>query len=287
MQVDRPQVSETTSAIRRSEWLLAALLVLVFVPAGIALGRVWSSVYYYSHGFLVPVVAYWAAARGRTRFSIAANRDRRAFAVMAIALGCYGIGSGAGVTALQGLGLVFAVVACVFYLGGSAGVRVLAFPLGFLFFMVPPPASWVTPVIVWLQVMVSEAAVVTLGWLGSEVTRIGNIIQLPAGDSLFVAEACSGITSIVTLTPLAVMLAYFTERTLLRRLLLIFAVVPAAMWGNWLRVSVTVAAAERYGAAAATENWLHESAGLITSALACVVLIGLGGLMRRVAPVRA
>ena len=199
MQVDKPQVSETTSAIRRSEWLLAALLVLVFVPAGIALGRAWSSVYYYSHGFLVPVVAYWAAARGRTRFSIAANRDRRAFAVMAIALGCYGIGSGAGVTALQGLGLVFAVVACVFYLGGSAGVRVLAFPLGFLFFMVPPPASWVTPVIVWLQVMVSEAAVVTLGWLGSEVTRIGNIIQLPAGDSLFVAEACSGITSIVTL----------------------------------------------------------------------------------------
>ena len=84
-------VTEHAVEIQRSEWLLAALLVLVFAPAGIALGGVWSSVDYYSHGFLVPVVAYWAATRGRTRFSIAAHRDRRAFAVMAIALAIYGI----------------------------------------------------------------------------------------------------------------------------------------------------------------------------------------------------
>jgi exosortase/archaeosortase family protein len=56
------------------------------------------------------------------------------------------------------------------------------------------------------------------------------------------------------------------------------------MLGNLLRVSVTVAAAERYGAEAATGNLLHEFAGLIIFTLACLALIGLGALMKRIAP---
>jgi exosortase len=260
---------------------------MVFLPALIALVGVWASVDYYSHGFLVPLVAYWAAARSRVRFSTLKNRDRRAI-VTAIAVALfYAMGLASGSVSLQGLALVAAVANCVFYLGGSRGLRVLAFPLAFLVFMVPLPPEWLTPLIVDLQLLVSSAAVDLLGWFGSEVARSGNVIQLPAGDSLFVAEACSGITSLVTLAPLAIVLAHFTENTLPRRLAIIFAVVPAAMLGNLLRVVVTVLAAERYGAEAATGNWLHESAGLITFTLACLALIGLGALMRRFAPARA
>jgi exosortase len=277
-------VSEHALDIQRSEWLLAALLLLVFAPAAIALGGVWSSVDYYSHGFLVPLVAYWTASRSRMRFSPMANRDRRGFAVAALAAAVYGVGLATSVVSLQGLGLVAAIVACALYLGGVQGVRVLAFPLAFLVFMVPLPQAWITPLIVKLQLIVSATAVDLLGWLGSGAARQGNVIQLPGGDQLFVAEACSGITSIVTLTPLAVMFAYFTESTLARRLTIVLAVVPAAMLGNLLRVSVTVAAAERYGAEAATGNLLHEFAGLITFTLACLALIGLGALMKRIAP---
>jgi exosortase len=277
-------VSEHALDIQRSEWLLAALLLLVFAPAAIALGGVWSSVDYYSHGFLVPLVAYWTASRSRMRFSPMANRDRRGFAVAALAAAVYGVGLATSVVSLQGLGLVAAIVACALYLGGVQGVRVLAFPLAFLVFMVPLPQAWITPLIVKLQLIVSATAVDLLGWLGSGAASQGNVIQLPGGDQLFVAEACSGITSIVTLTPLAVMFAYFTESTLARRLTIVLAVVPAAMLGNLLRVSVTVAAAERYGAEAATGNLLHEFAGLITFTLACLALIGLGALMKRIAP---
>lgn len=277
-------MSEHALDIQRSEWLLAALLLLVFAPAAIALGGVWSSVDYYSHGFLVPLVAYWTASRSRMRFSPMANRDRRGFAVAALAAAVYGVGLATSVVSLQGLGLVAAIVACALYLGGVQGVRVLAFPLAFLVFMVPLPQAWITPLIVKLQLIVSATAVDLLGWLGSGAARQGNVIQLPGGDQLFVAEACSGITSIVTLTPLAVMFAYFTESTLARRLTIVLAVVPAAMLGNLLRVSVTVAAAERYGAEAATGNLLHEFAGLITFTLACLALIGLGALMKRIAP---
>jgi exosortase len=139
--------------------------------------------------------------------------------------------------------------------------------------------------IVQLQLFVSATAVNLLIWLGSDVVRDGNVIRLPTGDELFVAEACSGITSIVTLTPLAVMFAYFTESRLARRAAIVVAVVPLAMLGNLLRVSATVAAAERYGVDVATGNVLHEFAGLITFVLASLALIALGSLMKRLAPV--
>jgi exosortase len=273
--------------IRGSEWVVAAALLAAFLPALLALARVWSSVDYYSHGFLVPLVAYWAAAHHPARFEILARRERRA-AVPALGVALlYALGTAAASVALQGLALVAAVACCAYYLGGRRGLRVLAFPLAFLLFMVPLPADWITPVIVDLQLLVSSAAVELLRWLGSAVARHGNVIELPAGDTLFVAEACSGITSLVTLTPLAIVLAYFTEHTLVRRLVIVLAVFPAAMLGNLLRVVLTVLAAERYGAAAATGNWLHESAGLLTFALACLALIALGSLMRRLAPTRA
>jgi exosortase len=280
-------VSEGGSEIRTSEWLLAGALVAAFLPALFALVGVWTSVDHYSHGFLVPLVAYWAAARGRARFSILENRDRRAVVIALAVVLLYAMGLASGSVSLQGLALVAAVANCAFYLGGSQGLRTLAFPLAFLVFMVPLPPDWLTPVIVDLQLLVSSTAVEILGWFGSAVARSGNVIELPAGDTLFVAEACSGITSLVTLMPLSIVLAYFTENTLARRLTIVFAVVPAAMLGNLLRVILTVLAAERYGAEAATGNWLHESAGLFTFTLACLALIGLGALMRRFAPTRA
>jgi exosortase len=280
-------VTKVGREIRTSEWLLAGALLLVFLPALIALVGVWTSVDYYSHGFLVPLVAYWAAARSRKRFSILKVRDRRAV-VSAIAIVLfYAAGLAVGSVSLQGLALVAAVANCAFYLGGTEGLRVLAFPLAFLVFMIPLPPEWLNALIIDLQLLVSSVAVDLLGWAGSAVSRSGNVIQLPSGDSLFVAEACSGITSLVTLTPLAIILAYFTEQTLARRLTIIVAVVPAAMIGNLLRVIVTVLAAERYGAEAATGNWLHELAGLFTFTLACIALIGLGALMRRFAPAPA
>jgi exosortase len=280
-------LSARFSEIRAAEWLLAVALLLAFLPALIALAGVWNSVDYYSHGYLVPVVAFWAAARSRARFSILPQRDRRAVIAGIAVIALYAIGLAVASVSIQGLALVAAVASCAFYLGGSKGLRVLAFPLAFLVFMVPLPADWLTPLIVDLQLLVSSAAVTLLDWFGSPVLRSGNVIYLPAGDSLFVAEACSGITSLVTLTPLAVVLAYFTEPTLARRLTIIFAVVPAAMLGNLLRVIVTVLAAQRYGAEAATGSWLHDSAGVLTFALACFALIGLGALMRRIAPARA
>jgi hypothetical protein len=132
-------VNERVREIRVSEWLLGGALALAFLPALIAMAEIWTSVDYYSHGFLVPLVAYWAATRSRVRFAILEDRDRRAVIAVIAGVLLYAMGLASGSVSLQGLALVAVVASGAFYLGGSRGMRVLAFPLAFLVFMVPLP----------------------------------------------------------------------------------------------------------------------------------------------------
>lgn len=271
--------------MRTSDWLIIGMLGVVFAPAVLAMAEVWGRLDYYSHGYLVPLVALWAASsKRRLVATLPVERDQRGLLVLGLALAIDLVGSVASILWLQGLSVVLAVVGAVLFLRGSAWVRALTFPIGFLLFMVPLPDAMVIPVITKLQLFVSTAGVSILHSMGMSVLREGNVILLPGGDSLFVAEACSGITSIITFLPLAVFLAYFTERSLGRRAVLVVLVVPVAMLGNLVRVLGTVVAARAYGVEVATQGAIHESAGFFVYVVGCMVLIAVGRLMRLVKP---
>jgi exosortase len=264
------------------EWLLAGLLLVAFAPALAALAGVWGSVDYLSHGFLVPVVALWAFYRERPRRArLEAAPDRRGLVLLGLALLTYLLGIAAGGVTLQGVALVAAVAGLVLYSRGGRWLRALAFPVGFLIFMVPPPSSWIRPAIVQLQLLVSSASTALFDAFSLPVTRDGNVLNLPGGETLYVAEACSGVTSIITLTPLAVLLAHFTLKRWGYRLLLVVAVIPLAMAGNLARVVVTVLASLQMGTQRATSSALHEASGLLTYVVACALMLALGALLRR------
>jgi len=257
-------------------------LLAAFGPALLALSEVWDSRDYYSHGYLVPLVSLWAAAgiagsRRRLRFA----PDIRGLGGLVLAAGLYGVGLGTGWVSVLGVSFVLAVASLVWARCGIRWVRAFSFPIGFLLFMVPLPEAWVSPVIVALQLGVSHVAVALVRLGGMSVHREGNVIELAGDEALFVAEACSGITSVITLIPIAVVIAYFTERSLGRRAVLLLAVVPLALIGNLVRVVGTIVVAQEYGAAAATQGSLHELAGVATYVLGCLALLAVGALLRR------
>jgi len=267
--------------------LLVALVGIVFAPGLAAMARVWGSVDYLSHGYLIPLVAAWVAWRDRASLAeLSEGRDRRGLVVLLTALLLYGLGLAAGLVGLEGIAFVGAVAGSVLLLRGPHWLRALRFPIGFLLFMVPPPEALLLPLIVWLRLLVTGVAVGILHTLNIPVVQQGNVLLLPSGESVFVADACSGVTSLVTLLPLAVLLAYYMERSLARRLLLISSVVPIALGGNLLRVVVTVIAALGVGVARATESALHQAAGLLTYLLGCLALLAVSALMRRLLPPR-
>ena len=257
--------------------------VLAFTPAMLELASVWSSVDYLSHGFLIPVVAgFVAAARRREWAALDPERDVRGLLLIAAGLLVSSLGLLAGHPSIVGAGVVGAAFGVALALRGSAGVELMRFPLSYLVFMIPPPPSWIQPVIVQLQLQVSAGAVAILRLGGMAILREGNVIVLPGGASLFVDEACSGITSVVTLIPLGILLAWTTEKTRPRRLFLIAWIVPAAMLGNLVRVTLTVWGAASHGVDLATSTFLHNWAGVGTYLLACGLLLGMSALMGRV-----
>lgn len=271
----------------RIELLILVLAFGVWVPGLRILADAWRANEFSTHGFLVPWVALWAATAHRAAMAalpIAPMSGARALLALC-ALG-YLVALGLRQATLLGLVFVATVVALLLVLRGRAWVSLLRFPLGYLAFMVPLPIAWVTPLIVELQLIVSTVAVRILQALGVAIYREGNVLVLPGDVSLFVAEACSGITSLITLIPIGVFIAYFTEATLRRRVVLVAAVVPIALLGNLARVVLTVLLALRVDVDYATRGPLHEWAGVATYVVGCLCLLGLGALMRRVWPER-
>jgi exosortase len=151
-------------------------------------------------------------------------------------------------------------------------------PLSLLVLMVPPPGFVNDRILVQLKLMVTQAAVGILQALGYTVAPVGNQLLVP-GHTLFVADACSGLTSIVTLLPLAVIVAYFLSHGLWRRLVIIFSVVPLAVGANIIRVIATVALVSSRGIEHA-EGLLHQSFGLTTFIGGTLVLLGIARLLR-------
>ena len=271
------------SRTRRDEIALWIAVAVVFAPGALALAQRWASAEYFQHGFLVPVVSL-ATAHPRIRKLGPSERHVRALAGLALALAVYALGMVAGGVALTGAALVGAIAAWVGYRWGARGLRRLAFPLGFLLFMVPLPEPIVLPVVTWLQTVASAGAVAVLHALGVAVLRDGNVMRLPSGEALFVAEACSGITSLLSLIPVGVLLARFTQTGAWRRVALVASVVPAALLGNAIRVIATVLAAGAWGAERATSGTLHEFAGMLTSAFAVLLVVAFGLALARWTP---
>jgi exosortase len=117
---------------------------------------------------------------------------------------------------------------------------------------------------------------------GVVVLREGNIIIFPT-TTLEVADACSGIRSLLSLLALAVAYSFFINISNRLRWLLIFSAVPIAIFTNALRVIGTGFLAQWWGAKAA-EGFFHEFAGLAVFALAMVLLVAFGALLRRFFP---
>lgn len=261
------------------EIALLSGVLLAFSPALLALSEVWGSVDHYAHGYLVPPVAAAMAWSRRHESRRGSDRaDVRGLALLVLALLGYAGALLAGVLLVQGLALPLALAGLALWRRGTAGLRRFAFPVAYLIFMVPVPPQWLAPVVTSLQAFVTAAAIGTFQLFELPVLREGNVIVLPEG-ALFVAEACSGVTSIVTLLPVAALLVFLMPLGGWRGVLLLATVVPVAMAWNLVRVLVTVVAAHHWGVARATGGVLHESAGMLTFTLGCVTLLALAALL--------
>lgn len=261
--------------------VVIALAIAVYLPILWFMVQHWRLVDDYSHGFLIVPLAIYFAYERRDQLK-AAPIDGSWWGLVPLLLGTISLSIGRLGVELMSMraAFVLTVIGLVLLLLGRAMFRILAFPLLFLFLMVPLPQSLVNIIAFPLQLIAAQIAIWTLHFIGIPALLEGNIIHL-AHTELFVAEACSGLRSLMALLTLGVVFAYFLERGIVRRLILIISTVPIAIGVNAFRVALTGILTQAYGQAAAS-GFIHDFQGIITFLLAFLVLLAEAKIMSAV-----
>lgn len=257
-----------------------ALLLICYWPVLTRLVAQWINDEDMGHGFFVPVVAGYIAWQRRGDLALAKILPNW-WGLLLLAWGAaqlYVATLGAELF-LARTAFIVSLVGIVLLLAGSRVLRILAFPLFLLVFMVPIPAVIYNQITFPLQLIASRLAEQALLLLGIPVLREGNILQLPS-QSLNVVEACSGIRSLLTLTFLSLVYAYFFDRKVWMRALLLVATVPIAIAANAARVTITGLMSEVNPSLA--EGLAHLASGWLIFMLALAILVGVHWLVNRV-----
>ena len=162
---------------------------------------------------------------------------------------------------------------------GGAGLRLVGFPLVFLAFMVPLPGFFLDAVTSELKAWVSILAEELLHGLGYPVARNGVVITI-GQYRLLVADACSGLHSVLSLSALGSLFIYLIGRaSRLHSALMLASILPVAFAANLVRVLLL--ALLTYHLGDATGRVFHELAGMTVFITALLLLFGLDTLFDR------
>jgi exosortase len=254
-------------------------LAILYADLVVGLVRAWRTNDDYSHGFLVaPLCAYFVWERRHRLAMLDVRPSLTGLAIVLISLLVLVAGELGAELFLARVSLIGVLAGSVMFVLGPGHARTLALPLCFALLMIPLPAIVFNAIAFPLQLVASRVAEVTLSALSIPVIREGNIIYL-ATATLEVAEACSGIRSLVSLLTLGIVYGYFTEDSVIWRAALAAATLPIAIVANALRVAGTGFLAHMAGAAAA-DGFLHTFAGWLVFMAAVVMLFLVQRLLR-------
>ena len=183
---------------------------------------------------------------------------------------------------LSRVSMIGLVAGTIWFVFGWPHVRLLTFPLAFLLLMIPIPTILFNQIAFPLQLLASRFGEGALRVCGIPVLREGNVIVL-ATTTLEVAEACSGIRSLISLLTLGLVYGYFVDRRPLVRAVIALSTVPIAIVANGLRVAGTGVAAHYFGPEAA-QGFFHTFSGWLVFVVAFLLLLGVIHVLRRLFP---
>jgi exosortase len=251
---------------------LAAALAWLYARTLTGLVAQWTADENYSHGFLVvPLAAYFVYERRRELARAEIRPSAAGLLLIAAGLLLFAVGQLGAELFLTRVSMIVVLGGMVLFLLGTTHARLVAFPLAFLLLMVPLPAILFNYISFPLQTLAAQLGAATISAGGVPVMREGNLLLLP-GRALEVAEACSGIRSLISLLMFAIVFAYFSESDAKRRTLIALAAIPIAVLVNAVRVAGT-GFATYWISPAAADGFFHSFSGWLMFLLAIVGLV--------------
>ncbi len=265
LQAEQPVVRPELAA--RLAWpylwqtaLLSSLLLWLYYPTLFRLVAQWWNDPNFSHGFFVPLFAAFILWQERREISaVEPHPSRWGFLFLTLGLCMLVVGQLGAEIFLSRLSFLMVLAGLIIFFLGWSFFRAVLFPWAFLLLMIPIPQIVFSQITFPLQLLASKVASGVLPLLGVPVLREGNVIILPA-MALEVADACSGIRSLMSLATLAVIYGYLAERSIALRVLLALTALPIAVAANSLRV-VGTGLLVQYWDPEKAQGFFHEFQG--------------------------
>jgi len=262
-----------------AEWwpVLIGLLVL-YLPSFTDLANGPWSTPDQAHGpiILTLVLFLWWQARPVLLQPAAGSRPLPGSIVLVFGLLCYALGRSQDVQILEIGSLVPVMMGVLLIARGENGLRKLWFAIVFMLFLVPLPGAIIDAVTGPLKTQISIIAEAVLYRLGYPIARSGATIVIGAYQ-LLVADACSGLHSMFSLSALGLFYLHLKQhRNWLRNGLIAASILPIAFAANVVRVMLLVLVTYHLGDAAG-QGFLHGFAGMVMFVAALCSLFLLDG----------
>ncbi len=181
------------------------------------------------------------------------------------------------------LGMVAALLSLVWYLAGPEIIRITWLPILFLIFALPIPDMLYGRIALPLQNLAAKLSTVTLTFLGASITVTASHLSITSLNGnqygLTVAEACSGVRSLMAYMALGVAWAYLENRPIWQRVILVGSAVPIAIFSNVIRVGITCSMYV-FDWPELGKDFMHEFTGLLMLGPALLMFWGLGKLLQ-------
>jgi exosortase len=261
--------------------ILAALSLWLYGPTIYHLVRQWSATDSdFSHGFFVPLFSAFVLWQEHRRLSeIIRKPSWSGLVLLAFALCLLIVGQLGAELFLARVSMLVLIAGLVVLFAGWSLFRAVLFPWAFLLLMIPIPTLVFNKITFPLQLLASRIAADVLPLLGVPVLREGNVIHLPS-MALNVAEACSGIRSLMSLVCLAIIYGYLMERRIVVRWALALISLPIAVAANSARI-VGAGLVVQYWDPEKAQGFYHIFEGWLVFVV-CLVLLYLSHLLIQV-----
>jgi len=255
-------------------------LLTLYGETAVSMVAIWWRSETFAHGMLIAPIALYMIWIRRTEIAYRTPRCEPLGLTGLLLLGCvWLVARTADVLVLQQFALVAMIPTLVYTLLGSQVIWALAFPLAYLFFMVPFGEGLVAP----LQDFTALFTVEALRLTDIPVYWEGRFITIPTGK-FEVAEACSGLRYLIASLALGCLYAYLNYRTLWRRLLFIALAMVVPVLANGVRAYgiVMIAHLSDMRLAVGVDHLIY---GWIFFGVVILLLFWLGSFWREVEPV--
>jgi exosortase A len=216
--------------------------------------------------FVVPAAAYIAWLRRERVQGLIPRPSVGALPILVLVSFLWLLGSLTNTTVVQQVCLVTMVIAVTWAVLGTAVARALSFPLGLLLFAVPLGDRFV-PL---LQDFTAHFAVKMLALSHVPAVLEGSLISV-AEDRWRVAEACGGLSYLVTSLAVGYLYAGAVYRRWGHRAAFVFASAVLPIAANGLRVYTTILF-DLFGPTRVAANMHHHLYGLFVFAIVISVL---------------